>query len=288
MRGYGCPIVLLLAVAASHLAGAPTAAVVPRAACFPVEALGPELGAASEALLLVALDSEALFTIFTGLKPVSGGFATFFPDMHGAMDEAAVRRTEQLMTAWHCGGALAAGVYVFDRPDDQGARYADAIVGHVDAVARLRARHASFFAEYGWREPVSPIEVALAVEHDASRMRRWRGYGYLFGYPDYAVDFFVRAEAQRASTGTPVPRDFVSVPIYGGVRDRFAWAVEKGHVENDEDRRIRDRAAAVLASYERLRRRYISPEGRGAVALVRDVFCGADGCSAAHAAQLLR
>lgn len=246
----------------------------PRSECFPIAELPTELASASEALLLAALDSEALFTIAGGLKPVSGGFATFFPNEHGVLDDAAVERTSALMAPWHCGDELAAGVYAFVHSDAQGGRYADAIVGHSAALQRLRDRHREFFAPYPSERGAPALDLVFAVERDPSPLRRWRGYGYLFGYPAYAVDFFVDAEDARARTGRRSERDFLSVPIHGGVTERFAWAVPRGHVENDDDRSIRERAQRILQHYEALRARFIGEGRPGPIALVRQLLCG--------------
>ncbi|NJM52355.1 MAG: hypothetical protein HC846_02550 [Blastocatellia bacterium] len=48
-----------------------------RTECFPFERLPPEKRKKAEDLLLKALDSEALYTIVGGLKPMSSGFASF-------------------------------------------------------------------------------------------------------------------------------------------------------------------------------------------------------------------
>ena len=62
------------------------------------------------------------------------------------------------------------------------------------------------------------------------------------------------------------------MPIHGDLRERFAWAVPRGHVENDDDRAIRARAAGILDDYERRRALYIGEGKSGALALLRDAF----------------
>jgi hypothetical protein len=51
----------------------------------------------------------------------------------------------------------------------------------------------------------------MAIEYSQSGPR-WRGYGYLFGFPLYAVDFFVNAGESEKQTGKFVERDFLSIP----------------------------------------------------------------------------
>lgn len=119
----------------------------------------------------------------------------------------------------------------------------------------------------------------MAVEYDPTPARL-RGYGYLFGYPEYAVDFFVQAsitQTEREKNHAPgvetlVPRDFVSLPTTRGER-RFVYAVPKGHLANDADRLLRTAAETMFADYSARRARHIRGESpSGVLALVREWF----------------
>jgi hypothetical protein len=110
------------------------------------------------------------------------------------------------------------------------------------------------------------MEVVMTVEY-ASPAPRLRGYGYLFGYPDYAVDFFVQASETQ---GALVPRDFFSLPTVRGER-RFVYAVPKGHEPNDADRALKAAAEAIYADYAARRARHITGDSAsGVLALVRE------------------
>jgi hypothetical protein len=247
---------------------------VPRDQCFPFERLAPAVRADAEALLLKALDSEALYTVVGGLKPLSSGFASFEIDVQ-APDWQAVDRARQAMAHWRCGEALTAGVLAFARVYN-GKRPLQAFVANVPRVAALVAERRPFCGALGVSPASTPAEVMLAVEH-ADEATRFRGYGWLFGYPDAAVDFFVGAWVFQQYTGWLVPRDFRSVPTFARDTNAFVWAVPKGAEDTEAARRIEAAAAPVLAEYRRRRAAYLAPGGRGVLALVRDWFCDARG-----------
>lgn len=121
------------------------------------------------------------------------------------------------------------------------------------------------------------------TEH-ASKYDRHRGFGYLHGYPKYAVDFFVAAARHRDETGESVTRTFVRIPTFGRHVGGFVYAAPVDHVENEADRELRLRAEAVLNAYRLLRERYVGDAKPGVVALLRDWFDdGAGFCSSVNA-----
>lgn len=182
----------------------------------------------------------------------------------------------QVLAAWTCGGEIAAGLHHFAAVY-QGSRSLEAVVFHRPALQALLGRHAAFFAPYGLSPSSDPMEVVMTVEY-APASPRLRGYGYLFGYPDYAVDFFVtaaetqRLEEEKTGTGTLVPRDFVSLQTARGER-RFVYAVPKGHEANEADRALKTAADALYAEYAGRRARHVTGDSAaGVLALVREWF----------------
>jgi hypothetical protein len=265
-----CVLVGALASPAAH-----TAPNAQSADCFPFERLSEPLRARAEGMLLRALDGEALYTIAGGLKPMSSGFVSTSitvdtPDLEDA------ELTRQVLAAWTCGGEIAAGLHHFAAVH-QGARSMEAVVFHRPALRRLLVSHAPFFAPFGLSPSSDPMEVVMTVEY-AATSARLRGYGHLFGYPDYAVDFFVtasetqRAEEEATGTGTLVPRDFFTLQTVRGER-RFVYAVPKGHEPNDADRALKAAADALFADYATRRERHITgDDASGVLALVREWF----------------
>jgi hypothetical protein len=263
-------LILGLMLAAS-LAGAARGDGVPREDCFPVERLDPAARARAEELLLRALDSEALYTIVGGVKPVSGSFAsTRFPVKEP--DAAKLDETRRALSAFRCGDAYDAGMLIFHAVNGDH-RMGHAWVAYRPSVRKMLAEHQAFFGPYGVSPETPPTELIEKMEH-APQPDRLRASGHFYGYPDHAVDFFVDAEVKRAGSEDKkiIPRDFLSVPTFSAATHKFVWAVPKGHQANDADRALMARSEPIFAEY-RLRREYYIGEGKpGVVALLRDWF----------------
>jgi hypothetical protein len=258
---------------------------VARKDCFPVESLPANLRPRAEELLLKALDSEALYT-FVGLKPMSSGWVShrFKVD---APELGALERDREVLRALRSGEDVFATLQPFWRVFD-GARFVDGMLYHRDGVARAVRDHARFFAFYGVTPSSHPVEVTMAFEVDATAQRN-RGYGYLFGYPDHAVDFFVESEETTRKTKAFVARDFLHIPTFAAEKHQFVYAVPKGHVVNESDIQLKAHALPVLAQYRKLRAKYIGAGKPGVVALLRDWFDDGTGrCSSATALKKIK
>jgi hypothetical protein len=251
------------------------------AACFPVESLSPEDRPVAERLLLAIGDSEALYTLADGLKPISSGMITSVrvaPDVDRTALEALEqhRRAAARLTC----GEIGVFVQVFAAPStsESGAttRSFEVVTFHRASVAAAVGRHAGYFGALGITPSANPTQVVMAVEH-APRADRWRGYGYLFGFPDEAVDFFVRAGVEGDATKKVLPRDFRRIETwtkFGGkdgapALSNFVYAVPKGEPESAADRQLREAAERIYRQYAERRPRYIKPDQTGAVALWR-------------------
>jgi hypothetical protein len=247
-------------------------------ACFPTVSLSAEEQALNEALLLKALDSEALYTLLADIKPVSAGFERWEIVVE-APDVAALDRARRVLTTWTCGGDLVAGAQAFALTYE-GKRTVHAWVARPSTVQALVARQPSFFGALGLTPALPVGETLLVVEH-AEASTRFRGYGWLFGYPEAAVDFFVQAAASQQQTGQFVERDFRSVPTFGNPSNAFVWARPKGALDSAAEREIEARALPVLERYRQLREAFIGDGKPGAVALVRHALTpAASGTSA--------
>jgi hypothetical protein len=260
------PIICLIVLQAS-------AAGASRCECFPTEKLPADMRARSEALLLKAMDSEALYTIIGGLKPMSSGFASF----KFSVDKpnlAQIEETRRMLSVWRCGDMLYADVQHFaavydDENTKEKIRFAEAVIFNRPALAGRIGQYPDFFAPFGITPSAHPMEVLMTIEH-SQQSKRWRGLGYLFGFPLYAVDFFVASGEEEQRTGKFVERDFYSIPTFVAAERQFVWAVPKGHEEREEDRAIKSRGALILAEYQKRRTRYIGPGKRGVIKMLRD------------------
>lgn len=237
------------------------------ASCFPFETLPAPLRGRAETLLLKALDGEALYTIAAGIKPMSSGIIGLQIDVANPdVTEADALRT--IFSAWTCGGAIRATLHHFASVYE-GKRPLDAVVFNVPRMRQLLAARAAFFGPYGLSPASDPLETLMAIEHDPTSARL-RGYGYLFGYPDYAVDFFVASSDSQKATGTFVERDFISLPTVLGER-HFVYAAPKGHQPNDVDTALRAAVDTVYREYVARRARHIRDgSAAGVLPLIRE------------------
>ncbi|MGL5094122.1 MAG: hypothetical protein ACRDD1_00940, partial [Planctomycetia bacterium] len=231
-------VVLLFVVGVEAGAGG-----VPRAECFPLETLPAELRPRAEKILLSLLDGEALYTVVGGLKPVSESFAsTAFSVAEPNVEELATLR--RILQTFRCGDEYYADMNVFAQAFG-GKRRGAAYIVHRPTLRRAVETHPKTFPGYGVTPNSHPAEVMATVEH-APPPDRWRLYGYVFGYPDVAVDFFVSAGLDKTDDGKIAPRRFLNIPVYSRPDGRFVYAVAPDHVETADDRSLRARAAGVL------------------------------------------
>ncbi len=295
---------------------------VQRTECFPFERLSGDQRKAAEDLLLKALDEEALYTIVGGLKPMSSGFQSIqiqsgLPRLTIAEAEAGVRelgakkpedltseekgkltqskqaldrrdamakadQTRVILAHWRCGDELFADLQHFSKQFD-GKRFLDALVINRPRLRQALSEKADFFSRWGITTNSHPLEVVYAVDKEESSAR-FAGYGYLFGYPDHAVRFFVQASDEETFTGKFVTRDFVSIPTVARETNNFVYVVPKGHVQNDADKALQAKAAPILAEYRKRRADYIGEGKKGVVEMLRDWFCDSQGkCSPTNA-----
>jgi hypothetical protein len=186
-----------------------------------------------------------------------------------------IEEIREILALWRCGagdGAFFADVQHFAKTFE-GRRHAEAVVFNRANLRRAVREKSDFFSRWAITANSHPLQILYAVETDETGAR-FGGYGYLFGYPDYAVEFFVRAADSEEFTGKFVERDFYSVPTFSRPTNGFVWAVPKNHAENEIDKAIRAEAAKIYAEYKTRRERYIGAGKKGVVEMMRDWFCG--------------
>lgn len=203
-------------------------------------------------LLAEALGHEALYTLAGGLKPVSTGFWRGEMAVDGA-DLAEMVRVRRALAPLR-DGTYYADVQVFATAHD-GKRTLEAYVVHRASLAAMIDREREFWSPLGITPCTHPAEVVSVVDR-LPRAERWRAYGMLFGYPRYAIDFFVettgRGRTEDTEMGPGKDREFFHVPTASEPAGRFTWAVPLGHAECAEDREIRRRAELTLREYRRV------------------------------------
>jgi len=251
--------------------------------CFRVDQLSAPDRALAERVLLEFSDREGLYTLADGLKPISSDVRDMQLRIAPTLDTVKLAELERLRivaSALHC-GELGMFVQVFTATypgrDSTVVRSASMVLYHRQSLRAAIGRHATFFAGLGVTPSADPREVVGAVEN-APQAERWRGYGYMFGYPDEAVDFFVKAGVEGEKIKKVVPRDFRRIETFtkyaerqGGplVNSSFVYATPKGAPESAGDRALRDAASPRYARYLTLRAKYVRPDSTGAAELWR-------------------
>ncbi|TVQ57795.1 MAG: hypothetical protein EA377_00595 [Phycisphaerales bacterium] len=199
-------------------------------------------------LLRAAADHEALYTLVGGLKPMSTGIwsGSFEVENPNLTELSHVRAalTPLRNEIWY------ADVQVFDNIHE-GKRVVHAFVMHRAAFARMIDRFEPFWSTWGITACTHPSEV-IAVVDRMPKADRWRGYGYLFGYPADAVDFFVEAglaAEDGREVGPGKDRMFIHIPTYAANTGRFTYAVSIDHVPTSADKELAEAAEQILAAY---------------------------------------
>jgi hypothetical protein len=280
---------LLGALLTAACAGTPAPASTPSAAagtsappCFPVESLPAADRAMADSLLAAGLDNEPLFTLVGALKPMSSipliqlGTARTDRIAEGSRNVAdpstpdlqRMQRYQRVANALTC-GPIRMVVAPYRITQDTVRRLQVNFVHRGLLDAELE-HNAAFWGQWGFVPGTDPAVVVTVVEFERP-YDRFRGYGYLFGYPEHAVTFFVEAAREGDARGELVPRDFFQIPVHSRPDARFVYAVPRGHVPNEIDLAIRAEAARVLEEYRARRPRYENPDGTlRAVELLRD------------------
>ena len=256
-----------------------------RTNCFPIEKLPDDLQVLSRHLLLKAMDSEALYTFVGDLKPVSEGFYQSYIMVKNPNVEE-LKNLQRAVSVWGCGNCYEAGILPFNR-HYQGKRFVSVWVANRKCLNRKIEQKQEFFGQLGLTDRSTAQTALLMVERSSSMEDRWRGFGNLFGYPDSAIDFFVRAGVHHATTGEFVERDFRNFPTHARSVGGFVYAVPKLSLETESEKAVRRTVESVLTTYRSLRDQRIENDNPDQIVeLLRDWFDDGSGwCHPSHASQ---
>ncbi|MBX3226966.1 MAG: hypothetical protein KIT84_40960 [Labilithrix sp.] len=254
-------------------------------ACFPIESLPEATRRTADALLLRALDTEALYTLLSDIKPMSSGFAGLrFPAAETTVP--ALETLRAITQTFQCTPRLSGATQVFAATFD-GMKSAEALLFHGPRFAATVTEHTSPFEALGIGASMQPIDAVDIVDRDPTT-KRFQAYGHLFGYPQHAVDFFVAAAEGEDATGQFVERDFVHVPTFAKPTGAFTYAVPKGHQPIAADLALREKAAPVLNAYKHARAEHVQGSS-GAARLLRALFDDGTGrCKPENAARFVQ
>ncbi|WP_305982224.1 hypothetical protein [Roseivirga thermotolerans] len=229
-------------------------------------------------LLSFGLEHEALYTLLDTLKPISSlGFPLSYPlaksgEQHDGDEDVVDLMSDSTqmafaeLTQWNkVLSSLSNEYFSFHlipfKNTYRGKRNLQLLVCRRDLMAKLLSEKAEFFGQWGFTSNSDPATVLTTIEYE-SRNDRYRAYGYLFGYPDHAVDFFVEASISQEQTGNFVERNFFHMPVAVMQDGYFTYAVPKDYTPSRSDSAIYRAALSTLQRYEMLKPRYIDSTGR--------------------------
>lgn len=227
-----------------------------------------------DSILQYGLENEALFTLLGRIKPMSS-LVTF--TFRVANTDSAKRITGDVLNRKDHGRALdrmrtiQQAINKLDIPDlrfvvvpylhAQGdRRIIQLSVVRESSLDSLLNVKENFFGQFGLVPGADPYSVMTAIEGNDS-FARWRGYGYMFGYPDYAVDFYNEASREQVENDKFVERNFFRIPSYSREEGNFVYAYPKDHVLNEVDSALYKKSVKVLDKYRSIRSKYLKPDG---------------------------
>jgi hypothetical protein len=236
----------------------------------------------ADSLLLYALDHEALYTLLDTLKPMSSVKMLRFPlaadSTHIpatvpplrnpayldtlAMYERVCRALSNTKNQW---------LLIPFRQSDKGYRNIQIYVVSRKSMEKKLAAYPAFFGQSGISRLSEPAMVITHVEN-SDTYDRWRGYGYLFGYPAHAVDFFVAAGKQQKETGIFVERQFFHIPVFAANEGYFTYALPKNEVPASIDTTIYRNSLKTLEKYKDLRKKWVDDNRIGFKKLIQYQF----------------
>jgi len=268
------------------------AADVPRSDCFPIERLASEDQVLADRILQDALDSVSLYTLITGLKPISTAWqqtpknldtelATHFRVKAG--DLSRLLRLQRLLAVLTCGDDLLAGAVALPLGKDPSQeRIVWPWMAHRPRIREILSKYPQLYSQYFITPYMDPSTMLYTIVTAPDRGNGDRMLGDLLGYPAYAVEFYAEQGQQRSQNGELLfgfmQVEDPAVLVKRGRIQVFSYTVPKDHTTpNQEDLDIRAKASLILEEYSKRRSRYMGKSKVGAAELLRDWFCDSRG-----------
>lgn len=223
-----------------------------------------------DSLLQWGLEHEALYTLWANIKPISS------LSSYALLNQDSIKKPG---TTFRIAGSKSGGVdglcdfqkivnrlnqlnipdltFVFV-PNSWGddMRFVQLTVVRRSLLDKALKEKSSFFGPLGLVPRAEP-HVVVSVIENLPRDERHRGYGYLFGFPDYAIDFFIKAGIKKEETGEFVERNFFRIPVYDGIGS-FVYAYPKDYTPTIEtDSVLYYKSEKVLNDYKTIRGKYL-------------------------------
>lgn len=221
----------------------------------------------ADTLIKKVLDNEGIYTVISGLKPMSSVTELYLEIaaedtlLRGkakvtdtnSKDINKLNRYQRILNTLKFGD-LRFMISPY-RANQKKQRVMQISVHRKSLIDSLLHADQSFFGQFGLIPGTSPEILVNTIEYE-DKYNRFRGYGYLFGYPEHAVTFFTDASISESKTGLFVKRDFLEIPVFSPGKGHFVYAVPKEYKGNQIDSNILKRAKYYLLQYRALRKKY--------------------------------
>jgi hypothetical protein len=226
----------------------------------------------ADTLIKRVLDNEGLYTVVSGLKPMSSASDLMLkiaqPDslLRGAakvtdvqsQDYQKLERYQKVVNALQLGDLKF--IMLPFKMHNKGERIVQINIYRQSLVDSLLGANKSFYGQFGYAPQANGQLIINTTEYE-HKYDRFRSYGYLFGYPDHAVEFFVKASISCDKTREFVKRDFYQIPVFSGETGHFVYALPKESKPTKLDELTKARAEYALAKYKKLRVKYLRQDG---------------------------
>lgn len=226
----------------------------------------------ADTLIKKVLDNEGLYTVIGRLKPMSSVTELYLKistadtlrrgdseiiDTTSA-DLKNLKRYQRVVNSLHFGDLnFMISPYRLTQKD---MRPMQISVHRRSLVDSLLKAEQSFFGQFGFVPGTQP-EILINTTEYEHKYQRFRAYGYLFGYPEHAVDFFTEASISTDKTGVFVKRDFFQIPVHSATKGHFVYAVPQGYSVSTLDSTILNRANFNLSQYQTIRQKFQRADG---------------------------
>lgn len=190
----------------------------------------------ADSVLSLTYKNQGLYTLYDDLKPISS-VARFEIDFN---------KLERV-----CAWLSQDSVFLFlplrnDSPPGRGMVSIMAV--NQERFKKELAGNPEFWSSKGLDPTQCPSVVLAEIEtYDVSN--RHRAFGYLYGYPHYAVSFFVEAHESLYQAGVELPRSFFTIPVYSGMEGKFIYAYPGDQQPREEDLELLEKAETVLEEF---------------------------------------
>ncbi len=234
-----------------------------------------ETSALIDSILQKGLEREALYTLISDIKPISSLSMYTYPIANTdsaayisgkAFNEAENQKyLDQIKT-------IQDGLNQLNIPDlkffvlpyksnTKNEKNIQLYVARQSAVDRMLKEHRHFFGQFGWVEGVDPQILVTANEY-GFKYDRLRGFGYLFGYPNHAVDFYTEAEYTNETKKEFVKRKFFQIPTFERESGYFVYAYPADYTPKAEtDSALYHKSVEVLNHFKSIRPQFTKEDG---------------------------